>query len=181
MIKINDSIYLDIIKESDKEQLQTLANHPVMRKNVWDTMPYPYTEKDAERWINHSQELVNSETERNYAIYIDWLYAGNLWWDVKDSWRSSHNYHFWYWLWEPYRWKWYMTEIAKWFISHIFDTRKDANRIYAKVFWRNQWSRRVLEKCWLQHEWTFRKAILWDWEYYDEWIFSILREEYDRN
>jgi len=178
MIKITESIWLDSIRESDTQQLMLLGNNPVMRKNVWDSFPSPYTQEDCEYWINHTREVKESGTAEHFGIYIDWLYAWNIWRDIKQQWRFSHNYHFGYWLWEPYWWKWYMTQIVQWFIKHIFETRKNAHRIYAQVYWRNEWSKKVLQKCWFTHDWTLRKTIYWDWEFYDEWVFSLLREEY---
>lgn len=170
-ILVNKNIVLQTISLEDKDRLQSLANQEVMRKNVWDNMPYPYTLTDAERWINHCKEVAWSEHEWQYGIYIDWMYAGNIWRERKEWWRKKYNYHIWYRIWEPYRWHGYMTEIVKAFTHHVFTTLP-CHRCYSSVFWRNEWSKRVLEKAGFSIEWVLEEAIYYEWARYDEHLFS---------
>ena len=60
MLIINNHIYLDLIKKSDAERLSLIASDSDISKNVGDTFPFPYTLKDAERWIDHSHDVWNS-------------------------------------------------------------------------------------------------------------------------
>jgi len=170
VIIVTNNVSLQQIQFEDKERLQLLANEEIMRKNVWDSMPYPYTLADAERRINHCKEIAWTDKEWQYGIYIDSIYAGNIWRERKETWRLQYNYHIWYRIWKPYRWKGYMTEIVMTFTNHIFDTLP-CHRCYSWVFWRNEWSRRVLEKVWFICEWITKESIYYEWEWHDEYLF----------
>jgi len=102
LIIVNERICLDNIRDQDCERLVILANDLDMRKNVGDDMPYPYTQEDAIWRIAHSQSLVDSLEKRQYGIYIDNQYAGNMGREQKLKGRESHNYHFGYRLGRPY-------------------------------------------------------------------------------
>lgn len=177
-IIINEIITLKIIDESVTERLAELWNHTILKKNMWDMFPYPYTVEDAKWFINHAQQWHEStEWEKNYWIFINNQYAWNLWRKVKEWWRKAHNYHLGYWLGEPYRGKGYMTTIVSFLTNRMFNNISDCHRIYALAFGWNKWSARVLEKSWFTHEATLREAILREWKRYDEWIYGKLKGE----
>ncbi len=179
-IEISPDIYLDRISTKDTSRLQEIANNPVLRKNMGDTFPYPYTMKDAERFVNNCDEEFKKEFgERNYWIYIDWIYAWNLWWHQKKKWRELYNVHLGYWLWKEYRWKWIMTKIMSKVLYAIDKEIPARHRIYANVVASNPWSRRVLEKNWFILEWTAREAHRYDNAWYDNWTLSLLKSEFD--
>ncbi len=169
-IHVNKNIQLQPITESDKDRLQLLANEVEMWKNVWDNMPYPYTLADEERRINHCNEIIWSDKVWQYGIYIDWIYAWNIWREHKETGRHQYNYHIWYRIWKPYWWKGYMTEIVIAFTNHIFNSLP-CHRCDSRVFWRNEWSKRVLEKAWYICEWIRKEAIYYEWERHDEYLF----------
>lgn len=173
MLQISPIITLDCIKSSDVNRLAEIANDPEMRKNVGDTMPYPYTLKDAQRWIDHCHEVENLGTEKQYAISIDWLYAGNIGREQKSpNGRHAHDFHVWYRLGKEYRWKGYMTQILSKFSDHIFETIPICHRQYSWVYSRNTASRRVMEKCGFMLEATFRDSVEWEGKFYDERILA---------
>jgi len=174
-IRVSDTIYLRAISPSDKERLILLANDPEMRKNLWDTMPFPYTSEDADWWIEHSHSLSQKQKRRQYAIIIDNQYAGNIGRSNKQKWKRSHNFYFGYRLGRPYRWKGIMTQVVAIFMNHMFKTIPNCERIYAKVAQWNTWSARVLEKNWCILEWTFQQSIKREWKKYNELIYAKLR------
>ena len=170
----NEIYTIDIatIDESDTERLVKIWNDKEIAKNVWDTFPHPYSDEDAQYRIETWSKIENSI---NYWIYINNLYAGNLGRQKKYTGRSVHNIHFWYWLWREYWWRWIMTHIVQQVIPYIFHSLPDAHRIYARVFWWNIWSKKVLEKAWMKLE-AHRKEFIWyEGSRHDEYEYAILK------
>ncbi len=168
------TIDLAPIDQSDAERLMYIWNDTEVAKNVGDTFPYPYTREDADYRIHTESK---KDDNRNYGIYINNLYAWNLGWARKHKWRFSHNIHFWYWLWREYRWKWIMTSIVQKTIPYIFHSLPDVHRIYARVYWWNIWSQKVLEKSWMILEMYCKESIWYEWSWHDEYEYAILRNK----
>lgn len=171
IIHVNNKITLRPIEYEHKNRLQLLANEEVMSKNVGDSMPYPYTLTDAERWISHCKSIQWSEVEWQYGIFIDWIYAWNIWRECKGLGRKKYNYYIWYRLWKEYRWQGLMSEIVLTFSDHIFSTLP-CHRCYTEVFERNKWSCRVLEKSWFICEWILKDSLYYEWSRYNELLYS---------
>lgn len=179
-IIINERIYLDHIQDADAERLALIANDPLMHKNVWDRMPYPYTLDNAKRRISNCKEMDDYDNSCKLGVYIDGEYAGNCGRERRDEsqWeRFYHNISFGYWIGKEYHWQWLGTQIVQWLSDYILHNVPDCHRLYAKVFWRNMPSRRVLEKCWFALEWTLKEAIFREWTWYDEWILSKINKQ----
>lgn len=176
-IIVSQSIFLEQIKPTDAERLAELADDPEMRKNVGDMMPYPYTLADANWRIAHSKDVLSDVLERQYGIYIDDIYAWNIGRNRKSSTdRKSSNYHFGYRLWRPYWGKWYMTQIVDKFTQHMFKNLTDCHRIRSEVYGWNEWSRRVLEKCWFSLAGTLSEVVYLDEKRHDEWIYEKVKK-----
>jgi len=174
-IVVNEEVHLAKISHNDTARLQEIANDSVLRRNMWDTFPFPYTLDDATWFINNCAEEWEKEYgERNYWIYVNNVYAGNLGFHQKKKWRELYNVHLWYWLWREYRGKGYMTGIVKKVLLMIDEEIPDRHRVYAKVVSSNPGSRKVLEKNWFSLEWTERESQLFEWERYDMWILSLV-------
>lgn len=176
MLIINNHIYLDLIKKSDAERLSLIASDSDISKNVGDTFPFPYTLKDAERWIDHSHDVWNSWTNKLYGIYINNIYAGNIGREQKSpNGRYRHDFHIGYRLWREYRGKGYMTQILEKFSDHLFQTIPLCHRQYSAVYGWNPSSRRVMEKCGFTLEAEFKESVAWEGVFYDEWILGKVR------
>jgi [ribosomal protein S5]-alanine N-acetyltransferase len=159
---------------SDTIRLSAIGSDKEIAKNVGDTFPHPYTLQDAEWWVTIWSQKENS---RMYGIYIDDIYAWNIWREQNQTGRFFHNIHLWYRLWREYWWRWIMTSIVKECIKHIFNTISSCHRIYAKVYSRNQWSKRVLEKSWLTLESHRKESIRIEWERYDEYEYALVKNQ----
>ncbi len=176
-IIVSPSIFLEQIKPTDAERLAKLANDPEMRKNIGDMVPHPYTLADANWRITHCDEVLHDNLERQYGIYIDNEYAGNIGWNRKSNTdRKSTSYHFGYWLGRPYRGKWYMTQVVDIFTQHMFKNLPDCHRIRSEIFARNEWSRRVLEKCWFSLAGTLTEAIYREDQRHNERVYEKVRK-----
>lgn len=79
-----------------------------------------------------------------------------------------------------YRRQGYMTEAVQGVIAYLFQSAQ-ANRVYCSVREGNLASRRVCEKCGLQHEGVLRQHYArQDGGYDDVYIYGIIRSEYDK-
>ena len=95
------------MEESFKLRAWTRADIPALakylnNKKIWnncrDTLPYPYTEKDAEQFIG----FVEGQSEQNnYCIEINHEAAGNISF-IRGTDVERYNAELGYWLAEPY-------------------------------------------------------------------------------
>ena len=151
-----------------------LSNKKVL-DNLRDGMPYPYTEKDAEDYIN---AMLNSDPNSTfaYAVEVDGAAVGSI-----GAFRQG-NIHFrtaelGYYLDERYWGKGVMTEAVRQLCEKIFD-ETDILRIYAEPFADNIGSRRVLEKAGFQLEGILRNNAVKNGRVLDMALYSLTRELY---
>ena len=125
-----------------------LSNKKVLN-NLRDGLPYPYTEKDAEEYIDF---ILNSNPNDTfaYSIDVDGRAVGSI-----GAFRQR-NIHFrtaepGYYLSEEYWGRGIMTIAVKQICEKLF-SETDILRIFAEPFENNAGSRRVLEKAGFQLE-----------------------------
>lgn len=153
-----------------KDDFSTLAKY-LNNKKIWDncrdSLPYPYSESDAQQFI---QFVLNQNGQNNYCIEVNQEAAGNISFargiDVK-----RHNAELGYWLAEPYWGKGIMTQMLVLAISSYF-FHTDVIRIYANVYAGNMSSMRVLEKtgfrkCGIHRNACFKNGKFLDCHYYE--------------
>ena len=165
-IKIRD------LKLSDKAQLAKLANNKKVWDNLRDYIPYPYTESDAEFFI----ELTHKEDpKQTFGIEYKGKLSGVIGLVVqKDVYQKSAEIG--YWLGEPFWGNGIATSAVELITKYGFDTL-DLNRIYTGVFEFNIASMRVLEKNGYKKEGIFKNAILKNDRICDEHRFYKLNEK----
>ena len=128
-------------KRSDAEKLAKMANNKKVWDNVRDRLPYPYTKKDAQEWL----ELAKKErTATTFCIEADGQLAGSIGVILKDDvYRKTAEIG--YFVGEEYWGKGIATEALKQMLDYI-QKQFDVVRIYAEVFEYNKASMKVLEK-----------------------------------
>ncbi|UCH65734.1 MAG: GNAT family N-acetyltransferase [Ignavibacterium sp.] len=159
-------------KLSDKDALIKYANNQNVAKNLRDSFPFPYTEKDAVKWLNLS---CIQNPELNYAIAnLEELIGGIGLLLQPDVYRYSAEVG--YWLAEPFWGKGIATKALIAFTNYAF---KQFNlvRLFAGAFDGNEPSVKVLEKAGYKYEGRYRKAIYKDDEFKDQLMYGILKEE----
>lgn len=139
-------------------------------------LPYPYPPGLAAEWIATHKELFSNDEQVIYAITDG--ENGKLFGSigmVLDE--MSRRGELGYWLGKPFWRKGYATEAAEVFVRYGFEQRK-LNRIFSRIFSRNDASRRVLEKlkftregCMRQHQYRFGS-------FEDVELYSLLQSEY---
>lgn len=141
------------------------------------TMPHPYEDGMAERWIRSCYGKFEKDEALNFAITLktDKNLIGGiaLRLDQKNE-RAELGY----WIGKPYWNCGYATEAAKAVVAYSFKVLK-LNRIYAYHFTRNPASGRVLEKVGMRYE-GYRRQHTKKWgNFEDSMGYGMLKADFD--
>jgi len=172
-MKIQLSIYqIRSYEINDQIALMKYANNDKISKNLRDSFPYPYTEKDADLWISAA---TNQNPELNFAIANSEELIGGIGLMFQpDVYRFSAEIG--YWIGEPF-WGKGIASLALIALSKYAFEQFDLNRIFAGVFQGNKASMRVLEKSGFVLEGRLRKSVYKENRFKDQLMYSILKEE----
>lgn len=176
-LKINDSYHISDIAPTDKA---AYLEH-FKEKQIYDqtlAIPFPYTEADADWWINHNIEATKKQDGRsvNWAIRRssdDFLIGGIGFLGLTIG--ESHTAKLGYWLAKPYWKNGIMTAAVKMASEYAFK-EFGLTRITASVFHFNIGSARVLEKAGFQCEGHLRSHYKKDGKIFDGKLYAILNE-----
>lgn len=164
-------VTLSRIIPGDKPSLVRCLNE----KGIYDNtllIPYPYTEKDADWWLNHVTNfervqdkqkvwaIRNRQEELIGAIGLQYKYG-----------LHAHKDEFGYWLAKSYWGRGIMTEAVQRFTELCF-TQLRLVRLEATVFHFNKASARVLEKAGYELEGVLRKYHLKDGKIFDGLLYA---------
>lgn len=148
-----------------------LANNKKIWDNVRDGFGHPYTEKNAEDFI---QRQAKSDTEKVFAIDCNGELCGLVGLIFqKDVYRKSAEIG--YWIGEPFWGKGIATGAIGLLACHGFD-QLALVRLYAGIFEYNVGSMRVLEKNGFLKEGILQKAIFKNGKFWDEYRYAKLNE-----
>jgi RimJ/RimL family protein N-acetyltransferase len=167
---VNDSITLRDWKNSDVKRLVLLANNEKIARNLMDSFPHPYTEKDAEHWISNCQ---NEKTNLLLAIEYKGEFVGGIGAHFKQD-IHRYNAELGYWIGEPFWGKGIASTVLQFFSEYLFAHYK-LNRIYGDVFSNNPASAKVLEKNGFTKEAVLKKAVFKNSFFLDVWVYSKLK------
>lgn len=158
---------------SDAPKLAVLADNKKISDNLRDGLPFPYTFKDAQNWLNII--LPENIPPRFFAITLDNQLVGSIGIVSKtDIYRKNFEIGFFI---SEYFWgRGIATKAIKAVVSYAF-ADFDIIRVYAEVFSDNLASRRALEKAGLKLEATLKKNIIKNGIIKDSCIYSVLKEE----
>ena len=167
-----ESVKLRRLKPEDRSVLAQLANSKKVWDNVRDHLPHPYTEADADFFIN----LVKDEDPfQNFGIAYEEELCGVIGvMPQPDIYRKSAELG--YWIGEPYWGKGIATTTVRLITDYAFNVF-DMHRVYAGVFEYNVGSMRVLEKNGYQKEGVFKQAVIKNGAYWDEHRYYKLRDD----
>lgn len=157
----------------DEPALLRHADNPKIARNLTNIFPSPYTDADADSWLNARQ--VDKGACCDFAIDIGGKAAGGI------SVHGRQDVHaktaeVGYWLGEVHWGQGYMTEALKALVSHAFETFC-FHRLEAYHFGWNPASGRVLEKAGFRLEGCLRERIYKDGEFTDSFMYGLLRDE----
>lgn len=164
-------IHLRDLKEQDAPLLVDYLNNTEVVKYLSSRIPYPYTIKDAQWWVNTGckEEAVAKAIEFN-GVFCGVVGAH------RQQFEYSHCAEIGYWLAEAY-WGKGIASAALTQLSQIVFTTTDIIRLYASVFSTNPASMRVLEKAGYSLEGIFRQGANKNNEYYDVHTFALIDDK----
>ncbi|MCG8696541.1 MAG: GNAT family N-acetyltransferase [Bacteroidales bacterium] len=159
-------------KETDVDELATLANNRKIADNLRDGFPFPYELENARDFV---QMAINAKRDLLFAVETEGRLAGGCGIMFKtDVYRK--NVEIGYWLGEPFWGKGYATEMICGLRDYIF-SKLDIVRIYAEPYADNIGSRRALEKAGFNCEAVFKNNVFKNNVLKDSCIYSILQEK----
>jgi len=146
-------LVLDQTKPSDIEAIVTYAGN----KNITDntrTMPYPYFEEDAVRWIHMMNEGFKNKDQYAFAIRqkTDGLFVGGIGLIIDTS---NNRAELGYWLAEPFWNQGFITEGVQAILQFGFDVL-NLNKIIAVYLNTNEASGKVMVKNGMVKEGEFK-------------------------
>src|SRR5215831_16641354 len=165
------SVILRKWKRSDAESLAKIANNKKIWDNVRDRLPYPYTKRDAQEWL----ELAKKEkTATTFCIESDGQMAGSIGVILKDDvYRKTAEIG--YFVGEEFWGKGIATEAVGQMVDYI-KKQFDVVRIFAEVFEYNKASMKVLEKNGFYLECIRKRSVIKNNVIVDDYVWVKLLE-----
>ena len=165
-IKINDRIELTEVRETDKATLVQHLNDLTIFENTL-MIPYPYTEENAEWFINYAREM---EAKHGFVVkfairtvhkdsYGEGVQIGGIGLMLNEKDTQKHKAEIGYWLAKSYRGQGIMTAVVKGLVEHVFNTTP-LIRLDAMAFAPNVASQKTLEKAGFEREGFAKKYVL---------------------
>ena len=168
-MKNEDRFKLRPIERKDKKSLAKHANNKKISDNLRDRFPHPYTEEDAEWFINFV--LSDNDPVKVFVIEINKEAAGVISvFPDEDIYRL--NAEIGYWLGEEHWGKGIMTAVLKTTVKYAFENLA-IKRIYATPFVSTTGSIKILEKAGFIQEAIIRKGAVKNNQVLDYHIYSI--------
>lgn len=150
----NPRIILRPLQLADKSVLASLANNKNVSDKLRDYFPHPYSEQDAESFINLTK---NESPQQSFGIVYNGQLCGVIGLIIqRDVYRLSGEVG--YWIGEPFWGKGIATAAVQQITDYGFD-KLNLTRVFAGVFEFNTASMRVLEKNGFENEAVFKQAV----------------------
>ena len=157
----------------DAKDLAGMLSNKKIQDNLRDGLPYPYTEKDAQAFI---QDMLAADSTKTFAFAI--INDENKAIGSIGAFRCENIHRqtaeMGYYLAEEYWGKGIATEAVKQLADHVFN-QTDIMRIFAEPFSTNRGSYRVLEKSGFQFEGTLRKNAVKNGEIKDMQMYALIK------
>ncbi len=175
-IYIRENLALTPFEPGDKPNLVRYLDDPVIYRNTL-LIPSPYTEADADWWLNLTRELREQHgmTYKWGIRHAEHGLIGGISAFLRTG-VEGHLDEIGYWLGEPFRSQGIMTDAVVALCEWLFETRPALVRIEAKVHSHNPTSARVLEKAGFEREGFARKHTIKNGELIDVILMARIRE-----
>lgn len=169
-----DRLILNQPVESDIKNIKSLLNEKIFSE-LTVNIPYPYSESDAEFWINLSKIGLQKMEQLIFAIRLkeNNTIIGGIDLGIQKRFNKAELA---YWIGKPYWNKGYATEASKAIIKFGF-SEINLKRIYATHFLNNQASGKVMLKSGMEKEGKLKCHTKKGNEYQDHIIYGITNNE----
>lgn len=154
----------------DIPSLVNILNSPDVVKYLSSKIPFPYTKADAQWWVN-----TGSKAGIVRAIVVNQQLVGCIGAEP-GMFEYKRSAEVGYWIDQTYWGKGIATHALTEFVPHVFRTT-DIVRLFASVFSSNQASMHVLANCGFELEAVLHKAFYKDGNFYDNHLFSIIKND----
>jgi|WetSurMetagenome_2_1015567.scaffolds.fasta_scaffold172154_2 [ribosomal protein S5]-alanine N-acetyltransferase len=168
-----DGVILRPWSIDDAAELAVIANNKNIADNLQDLFPFPYSLKDARKWL---KTILPVDPPRNFAIVYDRTIVGNIGLLTKED-IHRKNIETGYFLSEKYWGLGIAPRAIKAVTSYAF-SNFDIVRVYAETFADNIRSGRALEKAGFTLEATLRMHIIKNGIMKDSCIYSVLKDDF---
>lgn len=161
-----------------KDDYMMISSH-LNNRNIYNMtlhIPFPYREEDAISYIEKCRQRFIDTRTRSYGIYRkkDSLLIGC----ISISFHESNNSgEVAYWIGEKFWNHGYASEALHRILENAFHKDND-NKVFAYHYKKNKSSERVMVKNNMKFDGCLREHIIKDNEYYDLYLYSILKKEY---
>lgn len=160
-------------RAEDAEQLAKILSNKKIQDNLRDGLSYPYTEKDAQDFIN---SMLESDATKTFAFAIvnkkDQVIGSIGAFRCENIHRQTAEMG--YYLAEDYWGQGLGTSAVTQLTDYVFETT-DIMRIFAEPFTTNRASCRLLEKCGFQLEGTLRINAVKNGEIKDMCMYALIK------
>ena len=171
--ELNVKTRIRLLYQSDVSALAELANNKKIWDNLRDFIPHPYTERDADDFINLTKQ---ENPKQTFGIEYNGSLCGVIGLAIQDDiYRKSAELG--YWIGEAFWGNGIATKAVELVSDYGFENIS-LNRIYAGVFAHNTASMQVLEKNGFEREGVFKKAVMKNDQIMDEHRFYKLNDHY---
>jgi RimJ/RimL family protein N-acetyltransferase len=171
-VLLTQRLILSQLNESDIPFIVEYLQQKIF-SDLTSNIPYPYTEKDAESWLEMSREAFIHKTGYTFAIRDkQHRMMGAV--GIHD--RGDNKAELGYWLAVPFWSKGYVTEAAKAIIDFGFETLK-LNKIYATHFLNNPASGRIMQKIGMEKEALLKQHVKKEEDYLDILMYSLFKKK----
>lgn len=172
---IGEKIRLRAYKREDAPLAQEYLNDWEVKRLLTPGIPYPILLEEEEKWVSN-QSAFNDTYSFAIETLEDGKYIGGCGTNKVD-WKNSTavvgifigNKDYWG--------KGYGTDAMKVLIKFIFE-QMNLNKIKLDVYSFNERAIKSYKKCGFKVDGVLRQEIFRDGEYHDEYVMSILKEEY---
>jgi len=159
-------------KKDDEKKLAHITNNKNIWNNLRDSIPYPYTIIDANKWIEH---CTTQKPTLNFAIVYKEALVGSIGCVIKnDIYRK--NIEVGYFIDEEY-WNLGIASQAVHALVTYIEKQFDAVRLYAEVYAHNKASMRVLHKNGFYLESIRRKSVIKNSVLLDDYVWVKILEK----
>lgn len=167
-----ERLILSQLKEEDLPLVVEYLQSKIF-SDLTSNIPSPYTEEDAQFWLNNSQQAFENKSGYTFAIRNkDHKIMGAI--GLHD--RGDDKAELGYWLGASFWNKGYITEAAKAILDFGFN-ELNLNKIYATHFLHNPASGKVLEKIGMEKEALLKQHLKKNGEYFDIPLYSVFRNK----
>jgi ribosomal-protein-alanine N-acetyltransferase len=154
-------------RHGDEETLPRHANNRKIWINLRDRFPHPYTNADADAWIQH---ITSVTPETNFAIAVNGEAVGGIALVLQDD-VDRCSAEVGYWLSEQYWGRGIATAALIGITEHAFN-HFHLTRVFAVPFAHNSASIRVLEKAGYRCEGRLRRSAIKDGVVLDQFMYA---------